>query len=300
MSQIKGTPEDHLLLTERGTGKVREIPLEKLRKGFVTLGRREATETHYQLAADSAVQPWVSGCHATLYAKPRKGDSTQWDYYLRDGCRGTSEWKNSAHGVWAGGERFAPDYEFQLRPGFGGYITLFPKIHDFSYEAILEWPVREQPAPDSSQPTLQQYQRLVVEKDNALMQKRAALEQAELNRQKLQSMGSQLISIQQDYDQKIGKQSTRLFELSGKLEEERTQSQQTKIEIAKERAINRAQDKKISWITRFSIAAAIAVLTNTQVDEEKVSAVLDLIAILGVGGSVGSAIIKSEGSHEPG
>lgn len=281
-------PEDFLQVTERGAGKVHEIPLEKLKDGtFITLGSKPATDSHYQLGEGSEAQPWISSCHATLFAKPRNDASGDWDYYIKDGCKGQGEWKSSTNGVWVSGKRLEPDYELQIRPGHGGFVTVFPKIHDIIYEAVLEWPVKSDPRQeaDNSNPTLQQYQRIVVEKDEALLGKRVAEEQAALNKTKLEKMAVQLVTIQRNHKQESKELYSKLNEQSDTLI---TLAQQ----LADEQSINRTQDGKLTKLRNFGAAAVIAFAISLGVEIEQWEKGLQIVAALSTGCAVWAATEK--------
>lgn len=222
--------KDYLLITEIGTGAHHEIFLERLRQGPITIGRAAKSDNHIQIGIGADSKNWISSCHCTLFAQRREDSPGLWDYYAHDGCQDPQgNWVPSKQHIWVGNKEISS--ALQLRPGFGGHVTIFPKIQGCNYYCILEWPAEKEDVDDTNPPTLQEWQLVQMER-------RVYKEEAGNLKQQLENLGRKMISMQDSFQMereelrsKLNDQSSLLLGLSKSIEQEKSLNHQQQLEL---------------------------------------------------------------------
>ena len=263
-----------LQVTERGVrdGEVYEIPLERIRRGPVTIGRaapkNEQDDSHYQIGAAARNRAAISSYHATIYAVENRDSPRGWDYFVRDGAAINGGWKESQQGIWIGKDLIS---QVELRPSVGSHVTIFPKMDGFEYDCILGWPATPEQGDDTT-PTVQNLHK-------AQMKARAFAAEAAETKKQLLLVGQTMTAMQQTFETeranmfaKMDKQSTMIMALSAAIEEEKR--------INAEQSRTDSRQQIYIFVLGVAIATFAAIVLN--VDGEAIREVFEW-SLLAVG-----------------
>ena len=273
-------PDRSLQISEIGIdGRTITLSLERLQNAPVTVGRARDSENHYQIGKGSPSRSYISSYQATIYAKENPASPRGWDYMVKNGAFVDGAWKESQQGIWEGKKLVS---EAQLRPGLGGYVTIFPKINNeevsTNYHCIIEWPAKLEDG-DDTHPTVQDLHEakhearvFAVEAESLRAELTTAKSQLTDVAQSMGHMQLQFSQEKQQYDERFTRQNRALCAVKTTLEEQRL--------------INKAQDAKIAKIRTLGGIGIAAVLFSLGIEIDQLEKILNLVAVASFGGAL--------------